>query len=262
MDETLPKLLFLGHPPAWLVNELSPLTLECDCFFATELADLSKLPALDLIMVYQSHYDEFHQDDIDKAIGQFPLARWMIGYSPWCESTGHSDKVWPFAWIVPVTHMKTRLCAELQNLSTSKPLLPALSSRDEAFGQLGTLSDQFNRAQSSATHPYNSRVTVRIACQDVPFRKTLIDGLKTLQFEVLNDGRPDIQIVVIEQWDDREADRVKAVNQESPQAQMIVVCDLLTRHQRTSLHERGIETASALRFFPEFEQAMISRHAG
>jgi hypothetical protein len=228
------------------MDEFSFLTSDCDCQFATSLDQL--LPA-DLIIVYQSHFDEFHRDDIDRAIGEFPMSRWIVGYSPWCESLGHSDKVWPVAWIVPATHIKSRLSAELQSLYQSSTPVPALSSRDEAFGKID--ASVFERSQLSS-----QSLSARITCEDVPFRQTMVDCLRMLGVDIVQNDSADVHIVSIEQWDEVADGSIDAAIGITPRAQMLVVCDLLTHTQRRTLGDRGIWTLSALRFVQELDQTL------
>lgn len=245
----LPNVLIVGHLPAWLVDELSGLCRDCDCQFADSLTQAIGVANPDLIVVYQSYFNEFHSDDIDRIIGQFPFARWVIGYNPWCESLGQSDKVWPFAWIVPVRHMKTRLFAELQNFDRSEPLVPALSSRDEAFAKIDM------RVVESGGW-INERRVARVSCQDAPFRRTMLACLKAFGFELVEDDTADIHIVAIDQWDDVGRRKIETAIESTPRAQILVTCELLPEHARWEVALRQIATLSPLRFMQDLSHAL------
>lgn len=245
---SIPNVLFIGHPPSWVVDELAELTLDCDLQFADALLQISADTAPpDLLVVYQSYYHEFHQTDIDRVIGLFPMTRWVVAYSPWCESLGHSDQVWPVAWIVPVNHFRTRLFDELQKFERSEPLLPPLSARDESFAQL----------DAKALSLLVTSARVRLTCRDVPFRKTASDVISTLGCAIVDDPAASVHIVVIEQWDDFAKQTIDEAFRSTPHARLMVVCDLLPHQDQRELSAREIATISPLRFIQDFQQALL-----
>ena len=87
----------------------------------------------DLVIVYQGVPDEFPQSQIDELIGLLPLARFIVAFSPWCESIGRTEQRWPIAWCVPIRHARTRLVEEITALRGGEPASPPTTSRDEAF---------------------------------------------------------------------------------------------------------------------------------
>ena len=86
-----------------------------------------------IIVVCQSWTQQYQRADVEALIANWPLARIMNCYGPWCDSDGRNSDVWPHGTRIPICHFRNRLRIELQVLSGSTTPLPLTAARDEAF---------------------------------------------------------------------------------------------------------------------------------
>ena len=88
----------------------------------------------DLILILQSHPDEFTRRDFQRLLQHAPIARLVVASGAWCEADGRTRQVWPVAVRVPVSRAVDRLAIEWA-LLTGEPgrLLPLTATRDECF---------------------------------------------------------------------------------------------------------------------------------
>lgn len=95
--------------------------------------------AIDFVVVYQSFPDEYPASDVERAIGLWPLARWIVCYGDWCTSQGRSEAVWPIGWCVSLPEAAARLEFEQRAFECGVPPLSATASRDEAFASMTSM---------------------------------------------------------------------------------------------------------------------------
>lgn len=100
---------------------------------ASALADRSgAIP--DLVVVLQSHPDEYPTAEIARLLTRAPIARLIVIAGAWCEADGRRRDLWPAAVRVPAVWAIQRLQAEWSLLSgeTGNPV-PLTATRDERF---------------------------------------------------------------------------------------------------------------------------------
>lgn len=88
----------------------------------------------DLIIVIQSHPDEYSRSEVDALGILVPLARWVVCCGAWCESEGRTRQLWPLAVRVPLRSAMSRIRDEWRLLcGEDVSPLPLSGSREEAF---------------------------------------------------------------------------------------------------------------------------------
>lgn len=205
----------------------------------------------EFVIVYQSIPDEFLGAEIDQLIGLLPLSRFVVAFSPWCESIGRTEQRWPSAWSVPVAHAAARIRSELQQWASDAPPLPATASRDEAFSTLAA------GGLSSGRNP-NRDLSAKVYCDDRPLRECFEGILKSLGFKIEAES-PDVSVLVAAFIDQSQLAWVEARSsealvywgfaQDAPQPQFIVASDMATPGDVTALKAAGATAVvSQLRF--------------
>ncbi|WLD12789.1 hypothetical protein [Planctellipticum variicoloris] len=88
----------------------------------------------DLVVVLQSHPDEYPTAEIARLLTRTPIARLVVVAGAWCEADGRRRDLWPAASRVPAVWAVQRLQAEwsLLNAGQGTPL-PLTATRDECF---------------------------------------------------------------------------------------------------------------------------------
>ncbi|MEX0701805.1 MAG: hypothetical protein WD069_06885 [Planctomycetales bacterium] len=124
-EEMRPLAVHLLTLPVAIVSCRDPLGFES--------AALSFDGEPELVIALQSWPDEFPRSVVERAIGRFPLARWVCCYGAWCASDGRTRDIWPNAARVPVEAAPARIARELSVLRGELFPLPLTASRDEAF---------------------------------------------------------------------------------------------------------------------------------
>ncbi len=100
--------------------------LEALCDTATETANL--------ILVFQSHQDQFPAEGPARLRNRFPLACLLVVLDELSAAEGRNRSFWPVAWCVPDWKLQDRLAQELEVLSGSRPALATTADRDQIAG--------------------------------------------------------------------------------------------------------------------------------
>lgn len=88
----------------------------------------------DLVVVLQSHPDEFSSAEIARLLSWAPIARLIVVAGAWCEADGRRRDLWPAAVRVPAVWAIQRLEAEWSLLIAGQGApLPLTATRDERF---------------------------------------------------------------------------------------------------------------------------------
>ncbi len=218
---------------------------------AISLIETGKLVP-DLVVAYQSIPDEYFAAEIDQLIGMLPLSRFIVAFSPWCESIGRTEQHWPSAWSVPLAHAAARIRFELQQLITDVAPLPATASRDEAFRTLAasSLNDSDSRGLG---------MSAKVVSSDIPLRECFEQILTAVGFDAGDDELPELYVVAAAFIDENQLRRVKAVYDDDARARgfatryaapvILVASDMATPGDRKRLLEAGATAViSQLRF--------------
>ena len=200
----------------------------------------------DLVISYQSIPDEYSADDIDQLIGLLPLSRFVVVFSPWCESIGRTEQRWPSAWSVPLAHAAARIRLELQQLADDSTPLLATTSRDEAFATLAAHSLE-------QTEQLGQRMSAHVISADVSLKECFESIACSLGFEIL-DTDPSSQaatvhILVAPFIDGKTFRLIQQLRDDNYAAGIIVASDMATPGETISLRDAGAAAViSQLRF--------------
>jgi hypothetical protein len=199
----------------------------------------------DLVICYQSIPDEYSAADIDQLIGMLPLSRFVVAFSPWCESIGRTEQRWPSAWSVPLAHAAARIRLELQQLADEKPPVLATTSRDEAFATLAAGS--LERAKQPG------RGMTRVISDDVSLKDCFESIVRSLGFAILENDpgsrATSVNILVAPFIDGETFRRIQQLRDSNCEATIIVASDMATPGEIISLREAGAAAVvSQLRF--------------
>ncbi|HEY4262758.1 MAG TPA: hypothetical protein VGM98_21545 [Schlesneria sp.] len=179
-----------------------------------ELAQARQIP--DLIVVIQSHLDEYCQRDIDELGRLAPLARWVVCSGSWCESEGRTRQLWPLAVRVPLRSATLRLFDEWRMLcGENVKQLPLSGSREEAFD-----ADHGPLRQSMIA------ISVLVDSPDAEYTRYLRELLVESGHAVLADGAsgvPSPQVILcdLDPWGPVRQQRVEHLQVQHPHAQVV-----------------------------------------
>lgn len=213
-----------------------------DAISAVETGEL--IP--DLVISYQSIPDEYSAADIDRLVGILPLSRFVVVFSPWCESIGRTEQRWPSAWSVPLAHAAPRIQLELQQLAEDSTPLLATTSRDEAFATLAAHSLE-------QTEQLGRRMSAHVISADVSLKECFESIACSLGFEIL-DTDPSSQaatvhILVAPFIDGKTFRLIQQLRDDNSAARIIVASDMATPGETISLRDAGAAAViSQLRF--------------
>lgn len=128
----------------------------------------------DLIIVIQSHPDEYRRSEVDALGLLVPLARWIVCCGAWCESEGRTRQLWPLAVRVPLRSAMSRIRDEWRLLCGEdvRPL-PLSGSREEAFA-----ADHRSLAKASG------QIAVLVDSPDLEYARYLCELLVEAGHEV------------------------------------------------------------------------------
>ena len=200
----------------------------------------------DLVVSFQSIPDEYSAADIDQLIGLLPLSRFVVTFSPWCESIGRSEQRWPSAWSVPLVHAAARIRLELQQLAEDSTPLLATTSRDEAFATLAAGSLE------QTDHPGRG-MSARVVSADVSLKECFECIARSLGFEIsgsdFESRVTSVYILVAPFIDGKTFQRIQQLRADNAAATIIIASDMATPGETNSLREAGAAAViSQLRF--------------
>lgn len=87
----------------------------------------------ELILVLQQFSDEYHEEQIEGLLTEYPLSRVICCYGPWCVSDGRNRNFWPSAVRVPIAEIQQRVEREMEVIAGIRPPLERTAGRDEIF---------------------------------------------------------------------------------------------------------------------------------
>jgi len=207
----------------------------------------------DLVVSYQSIPDEYSSADIDQLIGMLPLSRFVVAFSPWCESIGRTEQRWPSAWSVPAAHAAARIRFELRQLATGQLPLPATTSRDEAFSTLA--ASRLGNAEQLGLG-----LSAKVHSADAPLKDCFESVVQAVGFRISDVETPDVHILVAAFIDDATRCRVQRIRESGLEATIIVASDMATPGQVIALREAGAASViSQLRFAEDLVDHLSSR---
>lgn len=223
-----------------------------------------------LVVSYQGIPDEYSAAEIDQLIGMLPLSRFVVAFSPWCESIGRTEQHWPSAWSVPLAHAAARIRFELHELTADKPPLLATTSRDEAFRTLaaGCLEDASSIGRG---------LSAKVISADIATKECFEQVLASVGFDVNDDALPDLYVVAAAFIDESQLRLVKEIydsetclrgfDSNSDAVVVLVTSDMATPGDRIRLLEAGATAViSQLRFAEDLvdhlsaNQSHITQH--
>ena len=217
-------------------NELADWDLE-------GFADLSELMAAtrarnfypDLTVVCQRFRDQFAAREIEPALMQLPLARWICVYGAWCESEGRHGSLWPTAFRVPVRSFHARLIAEVAVVEGRRHALPITADREEIF-EFDSVTEfpQVPRANASAV----------VIGSDREIRLWLIDllngaGLKPISHSP--EKSPDAVVIDLDPVSKNSCSQLSSLKQQYPAARIIAMRDRLDLSVDRQLEAAGAD---------------------
>lgn len=205
----------------------------------------------DRVLVYQSFPYEFSADDVEVLIGRLPLARWVICFSPWCESLGRSEQIWPIGWCVPLRGAIAKIRQTQAAHQSEVAPLPPTASRDEAFA---------SSVQALWRQPCGA-FSFRVTGDDRAAECVIRNLLEQLGGESVSIGEAEWHVALVGLLPaNLQASRSTSLElvrdwqqQSGSSARLVVVSDLLTPDQRSYLLSLGVTNCiSTLRFAEEF----------
>lgn len=179
-----------------------------------ELARTQQIP--DLIVVIQSHLDEYCQQDIDELGRLAPLARWVVCSGAWCESEGRTRNLWPPAVRVPLRSATLRLFDEWRMLcGKHMKSLPLSGSREETF-------DADHGPLISAT----VSISVLVDSPDAEYarylRELLLEnGHRVVTGNVTGDPSPQVILCDLDPWGAARQQSAEHLLERYPHAQLV-----------------------------------------
>lgn len=142
-----------------------------------------------LVVVCQSHPDEFTPKQVQELIRRFPLARWICAAGLWCESDGRNRNAWPIGVRVPARIAHRRVAIERAVLDGARSPLPLTAGREEAF--------EYD-AVSSALPPSRAG-TATVISTDRELRRRFEDDLRIAGYRACDIARSDSPHLIL--WD-------------------------------------------------------------
>lgn len=176
-----------------------------------ELVQTQQIP--DLIVVIQSHLDEYCQRNIDELGRLAPLARWVVCSGAWCESEGRTRNLWPLAVRVPLRSAQQRLLDEWRTLcgENMRPL-PLSGSREEAF-----------EADHGPLHSATTAISVLVDSPDAEYCRYLRELLVESGHAVVptGDWPPQVILCDLDPWGPARQQCAEDLLERYPHAQLV-----------------------------------------
>ena len=127
-----PLLASLRSDPAVRIRaELPAIADALKILPDSQLADPQ--PHVDVVIVLQSHSDEFSALHVQLLIGRMLFGRVVCCYGPWCQADGRTHLIWPVSCRVPVASAAALLSAEFDAVREQRPALSPMSAGEEVF---------------------------------------------------------------------------------------------------------------------------------
>ncbi|MBI3861613.1 MAG: hypothetical protein HY290_06930 [Planctomycetia bacterium] len=207
----------------------------------------------DMIVVLQAWPDEYSTADVNSLIAQFPRARIICCFGPWCDSDGRSRSIWPLAVRVPAASFASRFEHELALLRaraearqvappagssarapTADGPLPLTASRTEIFD-----FDYHRGPERSAAHG-----PAAVISPDRAWREMLDAALAARGIEILEEtgmARATVVFFDVDPWNELSAARLTAIRQ-AQSATRLIACTGFSHPQfEASLRDAGAD---------------------
>jgi hypothetical protein len=165
-----------------------------------------------VIVVLQAWPDQYSVADVNQLISQFPLARLVCCYGPWCDSDGRNRSIWPLAVRVPIASFAARFKRELKLLAA----LPLTASRTEIF--------EFDFDCQSTRFP--TVTTALVLSPDRRWREMVGAGLVMCGANCVYDieaARADVILFDADPWTARRASEMSTLR-EAHRAALLIAC--------------------------------------
>lgn len=177
----------------------------------------------DLIVVCQNWPDEFSAADLRDLLTTFPLSRLVCCYSPWCESDGRSQNVWPTGSRIPVSQAPRRIQRECNSLRSGRTgdLLPLTASRDEVF--------EFEYAVPTPRRMTKPNLAVVVDSPDSSLRRMLTAACGTPEWQIDPDreaGRNRLLLWDADPWSPTRRQSLIHLRDRSPATLVVVIAGL------------------------------------
>lgn len=182
----------------------------------------------DLIVVLESHPDEYSLGDIHILFASEPLARIVCCAGAWSESAGRTRKLWPLALRVSATSAIPRLECEwelLQDQQTTN-YLPPTGSREEWFAA-------HHPELGAQANPPGRRV--RLISPDPAYRQMLANALTSVGLS-LSERSSDVIVYDFDPWQPEQIDELQKL---SETAHVIAVTGWITPAEEAALLSVG-----------------------
>lgn len=203
----------------------------------------------ELVVVWQSIPNEYPAADVEELIGLLPLAHWVVIFSPWCESQGRTEAIWPTGWCVSLCAASARLQWETRRLRRGAAPLPATASRDESFAA--------SVERSCLRHPLSESESFFISADDAEWRDCVADVLRTQGLLPADDATTGLVLILRTLITDETARDIEALRLRFPKAFVMVTCDLARDVDHPPLKAAGASAVvSSLHLFEELAAAM------
>lgn len=190
----------------------------------------------DLIVVCQTWPDQFSPRDVHDLLTQFPLARLVVCYGPWCDSDGRTRNGWPPATRVPAEWAVRRIEAELTLLKSDVPAqrpLPLTAGRDEVFQADCT---------GSLVRP-KTTTCIAVLSSDRAWRQMFQQVLSKVGYDVVeNIGRAETLVWDADSWNNDRVTELRDLRAVYPATKCMAFTGFPRPHVTEELLGTGVDT--------------------
>ncbi len=213
-----------------------------------------------LIVVCESHPDEWTAESVRDLIAAAPLARIVCVTGPWSEAVGRTRTHWPPALRVPWWSAKRRIAGELSLIGACPvdhppPALPVTASRDETWRW------EVTAGPTITVPPVVCSVEALI---DPAFRQWIADWLIAEGHTLASSQPPEVvNLLDLDPWSDDMQQSLQTRRNASPTARLIGLTAWSTPDLHAAVAPLGIVVADKLDLSTLQEAlAVIGRGAG
>jgi len=202
-----------------------------------------------LVVVLQSWPDQYSVEDFHGLLRNFPLARLVLCFGPWCDSDGRTRSIWPLAVRVPAAAAVPRLERELALFETPAPAAPPLpltASRTEIF--------DFDFGCRRPLAPAAGKIVVISA--DRAWREMMRRMVGTSATSDEAAEPPDLVLFDADPWDEERAEALTAIRTAVPAGRLIAFVGFPRPDVEAELRQAG---ADEVRFKLEPAGLLFSR---